>query len=977
MPLAPLLAEAGVHAVLAMQGKVSMDTVKTAMPVFFEEMLRDGQIDRAMARARGRVRDRGDSWMLALFLRLKDGRIWAESPATEMLEGLADWLSDGELPRVEDTDPYRLGATGSDYGGSDNYGERDTYVPRRIDGELRDALQPGRLVLLVGPSKAGKTRTAFEALRSRWGHAQLVVPVVGTLERLAGHTRLRTTASALVIWLDDLNRYLAGDESLTPELLARLTARPGETLVLATLRSEERARLQDTTGEVSRDTRSLLDAAKPTTFELGSTAEDPQEQAAARTAYPDEDLVEVGLAERLAYAPALLQAYDDAAGADPLGHTLIRTAIDWARVGGPEPIPESDLIELARTALWEERPDLDPDEQQTAAALARARTSVSGSGRVAPLGTHALPEHVRGYWPFSYLVAADDGQSRPPRPIPESFWGRIIERIAPADAFAVGIGAYNRDNATAAIAAFEKAADAGNAGAMFNLGLLLAGLEPPQLDAARGWYQKAADAGDTDAMVNLGLMLEQLERPQSDAARAWYRKAADAGDTDAMVNLGNLLARLDPPEAGAARNWYAKAIEAGHIGAMFDLAVLLEHQDPPESDAARGWYQKGADAGHVPAMLTVGNLLFALKPPELDAARGWYQKAADAGQIEAMYNLGNLLAALDPPELDAARDWLEKAADAGHIDAMVNLGNLLMQLEPDEALRWWQTAAEAGDADSMFLLATVAQSMEPPQLDAAFRWYQKAAEAGHINAMVNLGNLLARLDPPEPDAALPWWQKAADAGDADAMFNLGLLAAGTEPPELETARSWWEKAADAGHAEAMFNLGVLHVRLSPPELEAARNWWQKAADAGHAEAMFNLGNLLASREPPELDAARSWYQRAANAGHADAMFNLASLLAGAEPPEARRSPQLVREGGRRRQHRRNVQPREPLCTPGSARAGRGPRLVAEGSRRRPRGGDDQPRSARGRQGPSPNTIGLTTRASHEPRPVRARSETQG
>jgi len=76
--LAPLLAEAGVPAVVAMQGQVSMETVEKAIPVFFSELGKDGQIDRALAVARGGVRERSDSWMPALFLRLKSGRIWYE-----------------------------------------------------------------------------------------------------------------------------------------------------------------------------------------------------------------------------------------------------------------------------------------------------------------------------------------------------------------------------------------------------------------------------------------------------------------------------------------------------------------------------------------------------------------------------------------------------------------------------------------------------------------------------------------------------------------------------------------------------------------------------------------------------------------------------------------------------------------------------------------------------------------------------------
>ena len=74
--LGPKLAEAGIPAVVAMQGDISMRTVAEMMPVFFREIGRDGQIDRAMAAARGSVRDRLDHWVPALFLRLVSGRIW-------------------------------------------------------------------------------------------------------------------------------------------------------------------------------------------------------------------------------------------------------------------------------------------------------------------------------------------------------------------------------------------------------------------------------------------------------------------------------------------------------------------------------------------------------------------------------------------------------------------------------------------------------------------------------------------------------------------------------------------------------------------------------------------------------------------------------------------------------------------------------------------------------------------------------------
>ncbi len=78
--LGPLLADAGVPAVIAMQGNIRMDTVDKFMPHFFAELARDGQIDRAMGKARGYAHEMDcmDYWMPTLFMRLSDGLIWTD-----------------------------------------------------------------------------------------------------------------------------------------------------------------------------------------------------------------------------------------------------------------------------------------------------------------------------------------------------------------------------------------------------------------------------------------------------------------------------------------------------------------------------------------------------------------------------------------------------------------------------------------------------------------------------------------------------------------------------------------------------------------------------------------------------------------------------------------------------------------------------------------------------------------------------------
>jgi hypothetical protein len=76
--LGPRLAAAGVPAVLAMQGNVTLGTVRRFMPVFFRELAEDGQIDRAATLARGATRERSDAWVPILFMRLKGGGLWSE-----------------------------------------------------------------------------------------------------------------------------------------------------------------------------------------------------------------------------------------------------------------------------------------------------------------------------------------------------------------------------------------------------------------------------------------------------------------------------------------------------------------------------------------------------------------------------------------------------------------------------------------------------------------------------------------------------------------------------------------------------------------------------------------------------------------------------------------------------------------------------------------------------------------------------------
>ena len=91
--LGPKLAEAGIPAVVAMQGNVTMEMVAEFMPRFFQELVQYGEIDRAMSVARGAVREHADWWMPALYMRLKSSRVWYAPGMSDPKGGLQTWAS--------------------------------------------------------------------------------------------------------------------------------------------------------------------------------------------------------------------------------------------------------------------------------------------------------------------------------------------------------------------------------------------------------------------------------------------------------------------------------------------------------------------------------------------------------------------------------------------------------------------------------------------------------------------------------------------------------------------------------------------------------------------------------------------------------------------------------------------------------------------------------------------------------------------
>ncbi|GGR75602.1 hypothetical protein GCM10010169_19600 [Micromonospora fulviviridis] len=110
---------------------------------------------------------------------------------------------------------------------------------------------------------------------------------------------------------------------------------------------------------------------------------------------------------------------------------------------------------------------------------------------------------------------------------------------------------------------------------------------------ATALYRAAAEAGDALAAFNLGVLAGG-----SDEAVHWLRQAAEAGVTEAYPRLGDRLSERDVDEE--ALRWYVHGAEAGDKGSMFAAACWYRDGfgGPVDLVQALRWYL---------AMLNVGS----------------------------------------------------------------------------------------------------------------------------------------------------------------------------------------------------------------------------------------------------------------------------------------------------------------------------------------------------------------------------------
>jgi TPR repeat protein len=192
------------------------------------------------------------------------------------------------------------------------------------------------------------------------------------------------------------------------------------------------------------------------------------------------------------------------------------------------------------------------------------------------------------------------------------------------------------------------------------LGILLFGAGCTWADTAAGMeafrnrdYQKAfrewkaaADAGEAEAQFDLGVLYAQgrgVERDLDEAAR-WYRQAAEQGNAAAQFALGQMYSRGwgMPRDESDALRWFQMANDPNSDGPPTDWAVIDGYGVQQDQQAAAYWYRQAAEQGHAEAQFNLGRLYATGQgvPRDQEEALRWIRAAASQGYLPAEVRFG-------------------------------------------------------------------------------------------------------------------------------------------------------------------------------------------------------------------------------------------------------------------------------------------------------------------------------------------------
>ncbi|MFI7591806.1 hypothetical protein [Micromonospora sp. NPDC049359] len=604
------------------------------------------------------------------------------------------------LAPVADCRPEQVGvhlaaAGGIHHQGQPSYGTREH--DNLLRAQLRQAALAGGMVVVVGGSSTGKSRSLFEAVRSELADWRILLPDDAEAVRSAS---ARISAQT-VVWLDDTPavRFLGPDGLTAGDLAALLEGENSKPLVILYLAWPDAYQRMTTvpqsakgaTDDPARGTREALSLAvqPPVRVPDDFTPSERRILTSVANMSGDRRLHDAlndqryGVAQHLAGVPDVMDLWKDGATVQPYGAALITAAVDLRalRIQGPLTV---ELLAAAAPLYLTSRQYAEAPATWFDDGLAYASRPLRGTVRALDPVPGAEIGTIAGYDVADYLQQ-HGAIGRDFTTVPTGLWNVLTAHVADLDDLArLGRRAHQLGCAEQArpllLRVFEHSEDA-----RWRLVSMLANEQRYDL------LREYAAVG---------------------CAEAHYALAEYAVEEN---RFGDVLEHWRAAETAGLQWW--------------DLAEeLLEHE---QEDLLRRLYELADPAGQFFYLRLLGYQGQETKLGDL----------ADAGDQEAQLELARLLGSLG--RVDEALDELEALFDSKNselVDEAVRAwGSLLAAHGREAELRDW-AAEDADDGLPMLFLASLLAQQE--RLDEL----RDLAAGGGVTVVWQYTALLRRLN---------------------------------------------------------------------------------------------------------------------------------------------------------------------------------------------------------------------------------------
>ena len=598
---------------------------------------------------------------------------------------------------VRDWDPFVLGVHHAIRVGTPA-ARLPAYVERPHDGELATLIAPAlespraasQIIILVGGSSTGKTRTAYEAALRYLPDWSMTFPAAA--EDLIAVLQASKVTRRTVVWLNEAQAYLSAP-ACAAALRRFLADRPGQVIMLGTLwpayRDEFTAVPASGQPDTYRHARELLSTAAIVTVPDRFTSREIT-QARQMTGDPRLAAAVAGsgttgkVTQILAAGLELISRFDTA---DSYSRAVVVAAIDAARLGCSAPLPAGYLSQAAGSYLDDEaRADPPADWWQCSLqyVTAKVRQAVA---MLVPVRLRPGLGEADGYRLADYLLQ-HGLHARTAESVPRATWQALYETITDTgDRLALAFSAERYGYLRLACLFATQAAAEGDIAAADCLTRILSRAghhEEAQHYECEVRSLRIRHATATGAMRRVQAALDRAEHAEAE------RRCASPTSVPVPA--------WDEKPAGRREDKLREAASSGDLRKRIELSWLLHEQR--RTDEAVGLWLADALGGDCDAMLRLASILELAG--QLEEATTWAQRACADNTSYALIKLTTLLER-QQRTAEAAAAW-RSVAEQGDPHAMRELAFLLANTgDTTQAERWHRHATAFGAGNYLWL----------------------------------------------------------------------------------------------------------------------------------------------------------------------------------------------------------------------------------------------------------------------------------